>query len=44
MKNTNKYVAPTAELFSISSKEECMLQSSGEATEGDIIINFDDLM
>ena len=43
MNNTKKYVAPIVELFSISTKEECMLQSSTESTKGNITIDFDEL-
>ena len=43
MKNTNKYVAPVVELISISSKEACMLETSRETTEGNIVIDFGQL-
>lgn len=44
MKNTNKYIAPVVELFSISTKEDCMLQASGESTGGNVIVDFGDLL
>lgn len=44
MKNTNKYVAPVVELFSISTKEACMLEVSGEASSSDVIVDFGDLL
>ena len=44
MKNTNQYVAPVVELFSISTKEECMPQASGESTDGNINVDFGDLL
>ena len=39
-----KYIAPEVELVSISTKEECMLQASGEATNSSITVDFSDLL
>ena len=43
MKSRNEYVAPAVELFKLSPKEDCMLLASDEATEGNIIVDYDDI-
>ena len=43
MKNTMNYIAPEIELFSFSSKEACMITTSGEAKSSNISFDFDEL-
>ena len=44
MKNTKNYIAPAVELYTISTKEACMLEASGEATNSSLSIDFSDLL
>ena len=43
MKNTKNYIAPAVELFSFSSKEACMLTTSGEGTYSNVNVDFEEL-
>ena len=43
MKNMKNYIAPEVELFSFSSKEACMLTTSGEGTYSNVNVDFSEL-